>query len=83
VVRPAPRAAARHLPGDQVWGKAKIGPDGRFNTFADPSPKHARAACERSLNKLGVDCIDLYYIHRLDEKTPVEKTIEEMVQLKK
>ncbi|RKK96219.1 hypothetical protein BFJ68_g14481 [Fusarium oxysporum] len=59
-------------------GKAKIGPDGRFNMFADSSPKYA---C--SLNRLGVDCIDLYYIHRLDEKTPVEKTIEEMVQLKK
>lgn len=30
-----------------------------------------------------MESIDLYYIHRLDEKTPIEKTVEEMVKLKK
>lgn len=48
----------------------------------DSSPEHCRKACEASLSKLGIDCIDLYYIHRLDEKTPIEKTIQEMVRLK-
>ncbi len=49
----------------------------------DSTPEYCREACERSLERLGVDKIDLYYIHRLDEKTPIEKTIEVMVQLKK
>lgn len=48
----------------------------------DSSPEYCRKACEKSLQKLGIDCIDLYYIHRLDEKTPIEKTIQEMVKLK-
>lgn len=48
----------------------------------DSSPEHCRKACEASLQKLGIDCIDLYYIHRLDEKTPIEKTVQEMVKLK-
>lgn len=48
----------------------------------DSSPEYCRKACEASLQKLGVDCIDLYYIHRLDEKTPIEKTVQEMVKLK-
>ncbi|KAI0181564.1 Aldo/keto reductase-like protein [Hypoxylon sp. FL1284] len=37
----------------------------------------------RPCNDWGVDCIDLYYCHRFDEVTPVEKTMEAMVQLKK
>lgn len=57
----------------------KMSPDG---IGMDSSPEYCRQACERSLQKLGIDCIDLYYIHRLDEKTPIEKTIQEMVKLK-
>lgn len=47
------------------------------------SPEYCRQQCERSLKRLGVDTIDLYYIHRLEEKVPIEKTIQEMVKLKK
>ena len=46
-------------------------------------PEYVRFACERSLKKLGVETIDLYYCHRVDGKTPIEKTIEAMVELKK
>ncbi|KAK2038826.1 aldo/keto reductase [Colletotrichum somersetense] len=53
-----------------------------YGVWFDTSPGYCREACERSLKRLGVDSIDLYYIHRLDDKTPVEKTIEEMVRLK-
>ncbi|OLN95812.1 Aldo-keto reductase yakc [NADP(+)] 1 [Colletotrichum chlorophyti] len=56
--------------------------DGTFDLTIDSSPGYCREACETSLKRLGVDSIDLYYIHRLDDKTPVEKTIEEMVKLK-
>ncbi|KAJ6161016.1 NADP-dependent oxidoreductase domain-containing protein [Penicillium chermesinum] len=44
--------------------------------------KYVRAACEKSLQRLGVDKIDLYFCHRVDGITPVEKTIEAMVALK-
>ncbi|EFQ32015.1 aldo/keto reductase [Colletotrichum graminicola] len=56
--------------------------DGDYRVWVDTSPRYCREACELSLKKLGVESIDLYYIHRLDDKTPVEKTIEEMVRLK-
>ncbi|KAJ5977338.1 hypothetical protein N7501_000680 [Penicillium viridicatum] len=46
-------------------------------------PEYAKAACENSLKKLGVEAIDLYYCHRVDGVTPIEKTIEAMVELKK
>lgn len=48
----------------------------------DSSPEYAKKACAKSLSRLGVDTIDLYYAHRLDGKTPVEKTVEAMKQLK-
>ncbi|KAI7220481.1 Aldo/keto reductase [Hortaea werneckii] len=50
--------------------------------WVDSSPEYCRQACERSLKRLGVDHIDLYYAHRLDGKTPVEKTMEELKKLK-
>lgn len=46
-------------------------------------PEYVREACDKSLKRLGVDCIDLYYCHRVDMKTPIEKTVEAMAQLKK
>lgn len=46
-------------------------------------PEYAREACEKSLKRLGIPTIDLYYCHRLDGKTPIEKTVEAMAQLKK
>ncbi|KAF3765340.1 Aldo/keto reductase [Cryphonectria parasitica EP155] len=49
----------------------------------DTSPEYCRAACEKSLQRLGIDSIDLYYIHRLDEKTPIEKTVEVLAELKR
>jgi aryl-alcohol dehydrogenase-like predicted oxidoreductase len=39
-------------------------------------------ACEKSLKRLGVDRIDLYYCHRVDMKTPIEETVAAMVKLK-
>ncbi len=39
------------------------------------SRKHIQQACEASLRRLGVDTIDLYQLHRLDSKTPIEETL--------
>ncbi|KAL2835666.1 NADP-dependent oxidoreductase domain-containing protein [Aspergillus pseudoustus] len=48
----------------------------------DSSPEYARSALARSLKRLQTDTIDLYYAHRVDGKTPIEKTIQTMVQFK-
>jgi aryl-alcohol dehydrogenase-like predicted oxidoreductase len=45
-------------------------------------PEYFKTACEKSLRRLGVSKIDLYYCHRVDEKVLVE-TIEAIAQLKK
>ncbi|KAE8411063.1 NADP-dependent oxidoreductase domain-containing protein [Aspergillus pseudocaelatus] len=55
--------------------------DGKGLTIRS-DPEYAKLACERSLKKLNVDTIDLYYCHRVDGVTPIEKTIEAMVELK-
>uniref|UniRef100_A0A453C7H9 NADP-dependent oxidoreductase domain-containing protein n=1 Tax=Aegilops tauschii subsp. strangulata TaxID=200361 RepID=A0A453C7H9_AEGTS len=44
-------------------------------------PAYVRAACEGSLARLGVDCIDLYYQHRIDKNVPVEITMGEIKKL--
>ncbi|KAK2601447.1 hypothetical protein N8I77_010896 [Diaporthe amygdali] len=63
-------------------GKIATDWQGSPSFVIDSSPEYTRVACERSLERLKVESIDLYYIHRLDEKTPIEKTVEEMVKLK-
>ncbi|KAK4258166.1 hypothetical protein QN277_007646 [Acacia crassicarpa] len=44
-------------------------------------PAYVRAACEASLKRLEVDCIDLYYQHRVDTRVPIEVTIGELKKL--
>lgn len=52
---------------------------GGFDVRADPS--YVRQACEASLRRLGVDVIDLYYLHHRSEKTPIEETVAAMADL--
>jgi aryl-alcohol dehydrogenase-like predicted oxidoreductase len=47
----------------------------------DGSPAYVRKACEASLQRLGIDHIDLYYQHRVDPKTPIEQTVGAMGEL--
>jgi aryl-alcohol dehydrogenase-like predicted oxidoreductase len=49
----------------------------------DGRPEYVRAACERSLKRLGVDYIDLYYQHRVDASVPIEETVGAMADLVK
>lgn len=44
-------------------------------------PDYVRKACEGSLRRLQVDCIDLYYQHRVDPDTPIEETVSAMAEL--
>jgi aryl-alcohol dehydrogenase-like predicted oxidoreductase len=56
------------------------GPDGE-RLGIDGRPEYVRSACERSLQRLGVDHIDLYYLHRVDPKVPIEDTVGAMAGL--
>jgi aryl-alcohol dehydrogenase-like predicted oxidoreductase len=47
----------------------------------DGSPEYVRSACEASLQRLGVETIDVYYQHRVDLKTPIEETVGAMAEL--
>ena len=47
------------------------------------SPEYIRVACDASLQRLGVDVIDLYYQHRVDPKIPIEETVGAMAELVK
>jgi aryl-alcohol dehydrogenase-like predicted oxidoreductase len=47
----------------------------------DGRPEYVREACEGSLQRLGVDHIDLYYQHRVDPSTPIEETVGAMAEL--
>lgn len=47
----------------------------------DGSPEHIRAACDASLRRLGVRTIDLYYLHRVDPRTPIEESVGAMAGL--
>jgi aryl-alcohol dehydrogenase-like predicted oxidoreductase len=63
----------------------------KFGILRDPTkpqfrgisgkPEYVRGACEGSLRRLQVDCIDLYYQHRLDPDTPIEETVTAMAEL--
>jgi len=58
------------------------GEDGAFLGI-NGSPDYVRKACDASLQRLGVDVIDLYYQHRVDVKTPIEETVGAMAELVK
>ena len=59
-----------------------ISSEGQISLQIDSSPEYCKLAVEKSLRRLGVSCIDLYYCHRLDKITPVEKTVQAMAELK-
>ena len=49
--------------------------------YVDASPKWMRQAVEKSLKRLNVDTIDLYYCHRVDPTIPIEETVGAMAEL--
>ncbi len=54
---------------------------GEYRRRIDNSADYARRSCEASLRRLGVEQIDLYYVHRLDNAIPVEETMDALAQL--
>jgi aryl-alcohol dehydrogenase-like predicted oxidoreductase len=74
------RALAGRAGHVQVATKFGIVRDGN-GVHLDGRPEHVRGYCETSLARLGVDVIDLYYLHRVDPEVPVAETIGAMAQL--
>ncbi|KAJ9652047.1 hypothetical protein H2198_008709 [Neophaeococcomyces mojaviensis] len=62
----------------------------KFANYVDPKtgersvrnePEYIQQACDKSLSRLGIDYIDLYYCHRVDANQPIEITVKEMKKL--
>ncbi|KAI3773697.1 hypothetical protein L1987_48227 [Smallanthus sonchifolius] len=73
----------KELPRDKIqlvtkFGIFKIEPT---KVTVKGTPEYARSCCEGSLKRLGVDYIDLYYIHRIDTTVPIEDTMEELKKM--
>jgi aryl-alcohol dehydrogenase-like predicted oxidoreductase len=83
------RLVGRAIKGrrEQVFLATKFGiklehrADGSLRRSIDGRPEYVRAACEGSLQRLGVKHIDLYYQHRVDPSTPIEETVGAMAEL--
>ncbi len=52
-----------------------------YDRDIDNSPAYMRNCCEESLARLGIEAIDLYYVHRADPKTPIEETVSALARL--
>jgi aryl-alcohol dehydrogenase-like predicted oxidoreductase len=69
---------------DEVQLATKFGnerkPDGT-SVGINGRPEYVRSACDASLQRLGVDHIDLYYQHRVDQSVPIEETVGAMAEL--
>ena len=68
---------------DEVVLATKFGivTDEGGNMAADGRPEYVREQIDGSLKRLGVDHVDLYYLHRVDKDTPIEETIGAMAEL--
>jgi aryl-alcohol dehydrogenase-like predicted oxidoreductase len=68
---------------DDVVIATKFGIAGRREgkMLVDGRPEAARACCDESLERLGIDTIDLYYLHRVDKTVPIEETVGAMAEL--
>lgn len=47
------------------------------------SPEYIKSCCDASLKRLGIEQIDLFYIHRINNENPIEQTMETLAELKK
>jgi aryl-alcohol dehydrogenase-like predicted oxidoreductase len=70
---------------DEVFLATKFGsvrdPANPSHRGVNGKPEYVKKACEDSLQRLGVDHIDLYYQHRVDVDTPIEETVGAMAEL--
>jgi len=80
-------AQVLHLRRNEVFLCTKFGnqrdPVTKAYLGVNGTPEYVRKCCDDSLRRLGVSCIDLYYQHRVDRKTPIEETVRAMAELVK
>jgi len=55
--------------------------DGNFRRDYNGQPDYIRQSAEQSLQRLGVECLDLFYLHRIDPKVPIEESMDAMKDL--
>ncbi|MGQ0661818.1 aldo/keto reductase [Sphingosinicella sp.] len=75
------RAIERRRDGLVIATKFGFSYAGAQITGIDGSPGNARRACEGSLQRLGIETIDLFYQHRVDPNVPIEETVGGMAEL--
>lgn len=70
---------------DRVVIATKFGfvADGHGGLAVNGRRDYVKKACEASLKRLQTDCIDLYFLHRIDKQTPIEETVQAMADLVK
>ncbi len=66
---------------DRVVLATKFGFTGNPDRPVDGRPERVASCCDDSLGRLGLDHIDLYYLHRVDPQVPVEETVGAMAEL--
>ncbi|KAG6751749.1 hypothetical protein POTOM_043954 [Populus tomentosa] len=71
--------ALKHLPREKIQLATKFGVFPNRTEIKNPaingSPEYIRACCDTSLKRLDLECIDLYYQHRVDTSVPIEETV--------
>ena len=83
LVGPVLKPHRNHITLASKGGMAGVrGDDGVVRRVIDGHPKTLRRNCEESLQRLGTDVIDLYYLHRWDPRVPIEESVGEMARLK-
>ncbi|MEX8193923.1 aldo/keto reductase [Comamonas guangdongensis] len=83
LVGPVLKPHRQHITLASKGGMAGVrGEDGVMRRVIDGHPRTLRQNCEDSLQRLGTDVIDLYYLHRWDKNVPIEESVGEMARLK-
>lgn len=74
--------AIKELPREKIQLATKFGIVSRSGSMmVNGKPEYVRSCCLASLERLGLDYIDLYYQHRIDQTTPIEETVMELKKL--
>ncbi|EKM52676.1 uncharacterized protein PHACADRAFT_261264 [Phanerochaete carnosa HHB-10118-sp] len=66
---------------DEIFLATKFGITGNPQRLVNGEPEYVKQCIEKSLDRLGVNCVDLYYLHRPDPTVPIEKTVGAMAEL--
>ncbi|KAK7681706.1 Aldo-keto reductase str7 [Cerrena zonata] len=66
---------------NEIFLATKVGIYYQSHRMINGDPEYIKSQCEKSLKRLGIDSIDLYYLHRPDSTVPIEKSVGAMAEL--